>query len=221
MDDSIINNRQIKSDQFPTLSDVLVTAISRAGDHSSIFYQFHHRPALTHSPLYWRDTEDGSHGRYYCFKSRPSRPECLGWLAFIFQTSCLRGEETSRGELLDLVTSKWGGRLLVSCRPPPPSLFHPRSRQNFSILTLWSVSASWDSAWEPDMMTISKQTISIVPVSALTGAAGHWSASHDTESDDKMGRDNGKLTRRERITPDLAWSITWYLEHRYTYLRST
>ena len=58
MDDSIINNRQVKSDQFPTLSDVLVTAISRAGDHSSIFYQFHHR--LTHSQLYWRDTEDGS-----------------------------------------------------------------------------------------------------------------------------------------------------------------
>ena len=62
------------------------------------------------------------------------------------------------------------------------------------------------------MMRISKQTISIVPVSALTGAAGHWSASHDTESDDKMGRDDGKLTRRERITPDLARSITWNIE---------
>lgn len=212
MDDSIINNRQVKSDQFPTLSDVLVTAISWAGDHSSIFYQFHHRPAMAHTFPALLTRHGRWQRRYYCFKSRPSRPECFGWLVFIFQTSCLRGEETSRGELLDLVTNKWGGRLLVSCRPPPPSLFHPRSRQNFSILTLWSVSASWGSAWEPDMMRISKQTISIVPVSALTGAAGHWSASHDTESDDKMGRDNGKLTRRERITPDLARSITWNIE---------
>ena len=66
------------------------------------------------------------------------------------------------------------------------------------------------SAWEPDTMRISKQTNSIVPVSAVTGG---WSASHDTESDDKMGRDNGKLTRAG-ITPDLARSITAGLNFR-------
>ena len=82
MDDSIINNRQIKSDQFPTLSDVLVTAISRAGDHSSIFYQFHHRPALTHSPLYWRDTEDGSADIIALRAFHPVLNVSVGWYLF-------------------------------------------------------------------------------------------------------------------------------------------
>ncbi len=131
MDDSIINNRQIKSDQFPTLSDVLVTAISWGpGDRSSIFYQFHHRPdtrSHTFSALLTR------HGRwqrrYYCFKSRPSRPECLGWSAFIFQTSCLRGEGDFKGWTMDFVTNKWGETERGCCRCSPPAcyLFHPWS----------------------------------------------------------------------------------------------
>ena len=133
MDDSIINNRQIKSDQFPTLSDVLVTAISWGpGDRSSIFYQFHHRPdtrSHTFSALLTR------HGRwqrrYYCFKSRPSRPECLGWSAFIFQTSCLRGEGDFKGWTMDFVTNKWGERLL-SLQPPSLLFIPPSVPHNFS-----------------------------------------------------------------------------------------
>ena len=129
MDDSIINNRQIKSDQFPTLSDVLVTAISWGpGDRSSIFYQFHHRPDTRSHTFPALLTRHGRwQRRYYCFKSRPSHPECLGWSAFIFQTSCLReGRETSRGEpWISWPTSEERG--CCRCSPPACYLFHPRS----------------------------------------------------------------------------------------------
>ena len=114
MDDSIINNRQVKSDQFPTLSDVLVTAISRAGDHSSIFYQFHHR--LAHSQLYWRDTEDGS---VDIIALRAVQNVSVGRLLFskhpVWEGS--RGREASRGERQDLVTNKWEGALIPHSAP--------------------------------------------------------------------------------------------------------
>ena len=149
--------------------------------------------------------------RYYCFKSRPSRPECLGWSAFIFQTSCLGGErETSRGEpWISWPTSEERG--CCRCSPPARYLFHPWSRHNFSPFSHSGASQHPETRhenlirWE----SLNKQTA----LSRQWQGAGHWSASHDTESDDKMGRDNGKLTRAG-ITPDLARSITAGLNFR-------
>ena len=214
MDDSIINNRQIKSDQFPTLSDVLVTAISWAsGDRSSIFYQFHHRPdtrhQLTHSQLYWRDTEDGSVDIIALRAVHPVLNVSVGRLLFS-KHPVSEGRETSRGEpWISWPTSEERG----CCRSSPPAryIFHPWSRHNFSPFSHSGASLYPETRhenlirWE----SLNKQTA----LSRQWQGAGHWSASHDTESDDKMGRDNGKLTRAG-ITPDLARSITAGLNFR-------
>ena len=135
--------------------------------------------------------------RYYCFKSRP---ECLGWSAFIFQTSCLRGEQREGG------FKGWtaGSRDQQVGGGP---LFHTRHRHNFSPshtpegLSIPRLMRTW---YDENLWT-NKQHC---PVSALSGLV---SLPWHTQSDDKMGRDNGKLTRPGGITLDLARSIAYMI----------
>ena len=108
-----------------------------------------------------------------------------------------------------------GGRLQgVNCWISWPTsgrgaspLFHTRHRHNFSPshtpegLSIPRLMRTW---YDENLWT-NKQHC---PVSALSGLVSlPWL----TQSDDKMGRDNGKLTRPGGITPDLARSIAYMI----------